>query len=179
MKKLLPLIIFFVISTFVVTKELIVKTQRSLASSEQINHNHKLYEKLFNEMAFKTTEGKEIKLSDYKDKVLIVNFWASWCLPCMKEFPSLVNLKAQYPKKVQIIGINNDQDNQLKMISKTSKQFNFNFDNIADTQSKITSDIFLFDDIPASIIYKNGKVHEVSKSERDFNDEKLKKLIEE
>ena len=50
-----------------------------------INKNPKTY----NEVFFKDINQKDIYLEDYKGKLLILNFWATWCLPCREEMPSL------------------------------------------------------------------------------------------
>ena len=49
-------------------------------------------------LKFKDDEGKEISFSDFQDKVLLVNFWATWCAPCIKEMPSLDRLKKKLIK---------------------------------------------------------------------------------
>ncbi|MCW8943188.1 MAG: TlpA family protein disulfide reductase [Sedimenticola sp.] len=55
----------------------------------------------------KDTQGKEVSLADYKGKVLVINFWATWCPSCRKEMPSL-NRGAAWLKKydVELIAIN-------------------------------------------------------------------------
>lgn len=53
-------------------------------------------------------EGKKVSSDDYKGKVLIVNFWASWCAPCVEEIPSFVRLKAAMGEQLHILAISND-----------------------------------------------------------------------
>lgn len=53
-----------------------------------------------------TIGGEEFHLSDYAGKVVMLNFWGTWCPPCRKEIPDLVNLQAKYNKDgLEIVGI--------------------------------------------------------------------------
>lgn len=64
-----------------------------------------------------TTDGKQLKLSDYKGKVVILDFWATWCPPCRKGIPDLVELKQKYSSKgVEIIGISVDQETKDEVV---------------------------------------------------------------
>ena len=56
-------------------------------------------------LIFKNHKDKEIKFSEFKGKVLLVNFWATWCVPCIKEMPSLDRLKTKFDKDFDIIAI--------------------------------------------------------------------------
>ncbi len=54
----------------------------------------------------KDIRGKTVRLSNYKGKVVLLNFWATWCVPCQAEVPDLVKWQAEYKDKgLQIIGI--------------------------------------------------------------------------
>ncbi len=54
----------------------------------------------------KDISGQQIRLQDYKGKVLLLNYWATWCSPCLAEIPELVKWQRKYSKSgLQIIGI--------------------------------------------------------------------------
>lgn len=56
----------------------------------------------------KTIDGESVELANRPGKIVIVNFWASWCGPCIEEIPSLVKLAEHFKNKIQIIAISND-----------------------------------------------------------------------
>ena len=67
----------------------------------------------FIDFAMNTPEGKEVKLSDLisQNKYTLIDFWASWCGPCRREMPNLVEAYAQYKgKNFEIVGVSLDQD---------------------------------------------------------------------
>lgn len=70
--------------------------------------------------------GKADKISNYRGKVLLVDFWASWCGPCMKEAPLLVELyKAYRDKGFEIIGISLDEDRDRWLSTILSKNLDW------------------------------------------------------
>lgn len=58
----------------------------------------------------KALDGKEIQLSQFKGKVVVVNFWASWCGPCIEEVPSLIKLLKTFPNDLELIAISGDSN---------------------------------------------------------------------
>lgn len=127
-----------------------------------------IYENLFQKISLKTTKGNEFKLSQHKDKVVILNFWASWCQPCLSEFESLKKLVMKYPKeKLLVLGINNDEEAPLKNINRVEKKMGLNFESVIDQDNQLTSNFYI-SVIPASIAFFNGKVIHYVNKDFDF-----------
>lgn len=63
----------------------------------------------------KDMNGIDVKLESFKGKVIVVNFWATWCGPCLLEIPWLVELQTEYPDDVVILGVSiDDTPDQLQ-----------------------------------------------------------------
>jgi thiol-disulfide isomerase/thioredoxin len=62
------------------------------------------------EVTMTDVDGRKISSADWKGKVVIVNFWATWCPPCRAEIPDLVALQTKYRDQLVIIGISDDED---------------------------------------------------------------------
>jgi thiol-disulfide isomerase/thioredoxin len=68
----------------------------------------------------KTLDGKEVSLSDYKGRTLIVNFWATWCGNCKLEMPWMAQLREQYaPQGFEVLGIVTDgaSDDKVRQVA--------------------------------------------------------------
>jgi thiol-disulfide isomerase/thioredoxin len=67
------------------------------------------------DLAAKDLNGKEVNLDAYKGKVVLLNFWATWCGPCRAEIPSLVRMQEAYKEHLQIIGMDVDDDDEERL----------------------------------------------------------------
>ena len=70
-------------------------------------------------------DGNKVSLSDYRGRWVIVNFWASWCPPCVRELPELVRYQQTNPS-VQVIGINFEESTAAEA-RRFLEPFNINF----------------------------------------------------
>ena len=60
--------------------------------------------------AFAGADGVELKMADFKGQVLLVNFWATWCAPCVREMPSLDRLQAKLSDEgLKVLTVSNDR----------------------------------------------------------------------
>lgn len=103
-------------------------------------------------------EGKAVKLSAFRGKVVLLNFWATWCGPCKAEIPGFVELQAQYKNDLVIVGLS--VDDPADKAKAFAQQYKVNYpmvlglghDEIQDAYGPIYG-------IPASfLISRDGKV---------------------
>jgi thiol-disulfide isomerase/thioredoxin len=78
--------------------------------------------------AFKLSalDEKPLSLADYKSKVILLNFWATWCGPCRAEIPDLVELQNKYKDQLQVIGLVVDDDDE-DSVKKFAENFRINY----------------------------------------------------
>lgn len=85
---------------------------------------------------FKKTdlEGQTIRLSDFKDKVVLLNFWATWCGPCRREIPALIKLQQEFNEQLVIIGIALDEEG-FDVVRPYAEEMNINYPIVTDDYS--------------------------------------------
>ena len=65
------------------------------------------------ELALSDVDGKPVKLSELRGRVVVVNFWATWCPPCRKELPSLGRLQKLFkPEQLRVLAVNIGEDEE-------------------------------------------------------------------
>lgn len=169
MKKFLPLVLFVLVFTGFVAGQAGWQTLTAAVASKSVSE-YAFYEDLFLKGRFETVEGKAIENAKLKSPIVIYNFWASWCNPCLDEMPSLISLKKQFADEVQVLAFNTDADDQIKNITKTLRKLNIKneFNVIADKDTKI-AESFKFSAVPVTIIFNRGKVVHFSNGPVDFS----------
>ncbi len=111
------------------------------------------------DFTFKNLDGKGFSIEDFRGKVVMLNFWASWCLPCKKEFPSMLRLMKYFDGEVVFVAVSTDM--KLSSIQYFLKSFETEFSSeinsqnlhvVWDEKHDISQDLFHVLRMPETII---------------------------
>ena len=109
--------------------------------------------------SFKDADGKKVSLSQFKGKVIVLDFWATWCVPCKAEIPGFIELQKKYGRQgLQIIGLS--VDDSQSMAKKYSDEMKMNYPILlADGKEDILRAYDPIRSIPVSIIIdREGRI---------------------
>lgn len=111
------------------------------------------------DLTFKTLEGAEVRLSDLRGKIVILNFWASWCNPCVEEFPSMLKLVEEMKGEVVVVAVSGDDVRQdIETFTKAMGLPKPNF-TVTWDEKKEAMQTFGVEKLPESfLIAKDGKL---------------------
>ena len=135
-----------------------------------LSKNQKIYE----EVVFKDSNDYDVNLDDFKGKLLILNFWATWCAPCKEEMPSLDNLQSNTElDNLKIFPINISREDLPKSESFFKELKIKNLEIYFDAPITLAKK-FALRGVPTTIIFnKEGKEFARIIGSIDFNDEEF------
>lgn len=102
--------------------------------------------------------GKTVKFSDFRGKVVILDFWATWCAPCRVEIPNFVDLQKQYGDKgLRVVGVSLDEQGP-EVVKKFVRQFGVTYPIVMGNQ-KVAEAYGGIDAIPTTfVIDRHGRI---------------------
>jgi thiol-disulfide isomerase/thioredoxin len=85
------------------------------------------------EFSLKDLSGTEIRLGDLTGKPILINFWASWCIPCREEMPLIEKYFQKYPNELQVVAVNDGESEEV--VRTFAEGLNLSFPILLDPQS--------------------------------------------
>ena len=124
-----------------------------------------------------TDSGKQISRSSFGGRVLVLNFWATWCPPCIEEIPSLDEFQKRLaPSGVVVLSVSVDQSEQA--YREFLKKANVSFLTARDPAAKISADYGTFKYPETYVIDSTGKVVQKHIGAKLWTDENLVRSIQ-
>lgn len=107
-------------------------------------------------------DGSKVKLSDFRGKVVFLNFWASWCPPCRAEMPAIQKFTSAYPpEQVAILSVNATNQDNLKDVQTFIAEYGLTFPVLLDIDGNVNR-IYQIQALPSSFfIDAKGEIRKV------------------
>lgn len=104
-----------------------------------------------------TFDGEAFTLSEQRGKVVVVNFWASWCAPCREEAPALQRLSERYGERVVFLGITHADPVQDSLAF--IEQYGITYANAEDPRDEVSKRLYRITGVPESfVVDQEGQV---------------------
>ena len=133
------------------------------------------------QFALKDLNGRAVRLRAYRGKVVLVNFWATWCPPCRAEMPELIRMQREYASHgLQIIGITFPPETKTR-VQRFARSLKVNYPIILGTR-QLKARFSSEETLPLTVIIdRDGKVNNIISGIllREEFDEKIKPLLTE
>jgi len=125
----------------------------------------------------KSVSGKRFRFSSLRDKVVLLNFWATWCPPCKKEMPSMERLYREYkPRGFEVVAVALDKSSPA-VIKKFIKEMRVSFIALHDPDG-ITSNLYSVSGVPYSyLVNREGKIAFRVAGGLDWDEESVKSIV--
>jgi peroxiredoxin len=131
------------------------------------------------DFSLKTLEGKTVRLSDLRGKkVVLVNFWATWCPPCRSEIPTMQQIYTEYKGKgFEILAINIERDSKEEILE-FMKELRLTFPVLLDPDMKVTRTYRLIGLPVSMLIDRQGIIRYKQIGYHDWTDKESRKRVE-
>jgi thiol-disulfide isomerase/thioredoxin len=172
----LPLIGILVL---VVTTLLVIKASVNRQGPTALSDRIDLAEGIqLPDMELNSLDGSKVMLSKLPHKIMMINFWATWCDSCIEEMPSLVKLRDKYASLgFEVLGINVDE-NPKKAAPPMIEKFKMKFPQYTD-KGNVLAELFDVHAIPLSVILnQDRKVLMFETGGRDWDSEEVHQMME-
>lgn len=108
-----------------------------------------------------TTDGDTVRLADLRGKVVLLNFWATWCPPCKAEMPDLNTLHETYGAEQDFVVLAVNIEERPAVVSAFAQQYKLSFPLLLDTEGTVSSQTYSVRSLPTSIVIdRNGVVRD-------------------
>lgn len=128
-------------------------------------------------LALRTLTGEEAKLTDYKGKIVLLDFWATWCEPCRKQMPSIAKLYAETKDQgLVMLGVNDDETPEKAL--EFLKEHNYAWQHLFDGKEKDARSKFKIDAIPTLVLIdKQGALVDIQIGNGDTAEEAIRAAL--
>jgi peroxiredoxin len=135
--------------------------------------------KVVGDFSLSDLKGNKVRLSDFKDKVIFISFWASWCEPCRTELPQLEKIwKRHKDKGFELISIAIDPPDLEGTVRQMARRYRYKFPVLLDPETEVSSRFNPAMELPFGLLIdRDGKIVTTHQGYRIGDEETIEKEI--
>jgi len=122
----------YFINTFLAGSLLLFASCGGESPDQQADQTDDSPEAIIENAVFTDLDGNEVRVSDFEGKLVLVDFWESWCGPCLQVFPAMQELREQYPDEFEVlavtVGLNEGPEEAREFAEEHGYDFNWLYD---------------------------------------------------
>ena len=170
------------ITNLILLTTLFIFTNVTFADWKQpaLSHNLTAFDRKIEARDFElmNMDEEKVKLADYRGKVVLINFWATWCPPCVREMPSMERLNKKIANEnFKVLAINQMEDSDQVFAFTGQFEDEPSFEILFDTTSKV-SQSYIVRGLPTTyLIDKKGHVRYSAVGGREFDHPEIVKVV--
>lgn len=153
----------------------IVFTLKSAYGSDSLVVGNSLPEISFHNV--KNFESETAKLSDFRGKIVILDFWATWCTPCIANLPKMEALQKEYEKEIQIILVNNELPNVMESLFSRMEKAGLKVNLISETINANLFDVFNVSTLPHYVWISQEGVYLGASNSEEVNSNNIASIL--
>ena len=136
---------------------------RERSSQQNVLASSPLIGKQAPDFTLPTLDGEEVSLSQFGGQPVLINFWASWCLPCQEEMPEFVrSYEAHKAEGLMILGLNLTYSDSLPDVESFASEFNITFPVLLDKDGAVAEKLYHIPGLPTSIfVNEDGTIERI------------------
>ena len=131
------------------------------------------------DFALQDPDNRSLRLSDFRGRYVLLNFWATWCPPCVREMPSMEKLSAAFKERpFAVLAVSLDAEGAEKVVP-FLKRLGITFPVALDPESRVSA-VYGAKDLPATfLIDPQGRVIAAAKGEQDWASAEMVRYLDE
>ncbi|HET8865430.1 MAG TPA: redoxin domain-containing protein [Gracilimonas sp.] len=98
----------------------------------ELNAEEQNIDRAISEAVFEDLQGNEVTTSDFRGKVVLIDFWETWCGPCLQVFPAMDSLQKEYPEDFIVVAVNLNNSDTAEDVRNFKANNDYRFDYVLD-----------------------------------------------
>ena len=132
------------------------------------------------DFTLRNMKGRRVAFRDFRDKVVLLSFWATWCVPCQTELPLLQDIWERYRNKgFELVSVNVDPADTENEVRQMVHRYRYRFPVLLDQETEVSNRFNPTMDLPYSLLIdRKGRITEVHQGYRIGDEVTLEKKIQ-